>query len=131
MGKDSTPGISCPKRIDLKGPLGFSHGPIFLHGGHRTGINPYSRWLSGSGFKKPQAIEELLNRRHPAKPQADFVGFVARGCSGTQILCGSKSKSWGKPQVLVFGSIYQGAILVHVFEPQPIGLASHQLGWIC
>ena len=33
--------------------------------------------------------------------------------------CGSKFNSWGKPQVLVFGSIYQGAILVPLFEPQP------------
>ena len=29
--------------------------------------------------------------------------------------------SWGKPQVLAFGFICQGAMLVHVFEPQPYG----------
>ena len=33
--------------------------------------------------------------------------------------CGSKFKSSGKPQVLVFGSICQGAILVHGVEPLP------------
>ena len=31
--------------------------------------------------------------------------------------CGSEFKSFA--QVLVFGSVYQGAILVHDFEPQP------------
>ena len=35
-------------------------------------------------------------------------------------MCGSKkNQSQGKPQVLVFGSVYQGATLVHVFEPLP------------
>ena len=34
--------------------------------------------------------------------------------------CGSNLRA-RVTQVLVFGSIYQGAILVHVFEPQPYG----------
>ena len=40
-----------------------------------------------------------------------YPKWVARSVNG----CGSKLNRRGKPRVLVFGSIYQGSILVPVF----------------
>ena len=70
---------------------------------------PGGWWWGGGG----------LGRRKRADPgiRLKVVSRMLHGKYGS----GSKLKSSGKPRVLVFGGACQGAILVHVFEPQPYG----------
>ena len=71
--------------------------------------------LVWGGEKIPVTKDNLelylsLYAAHHLKSNDDALARLKKGCLGIKINgCGSKFNIWGKPQVLVFGYIFQGA----------------------
>ena len=73
------------------------------------------------GPGSPESWRKKLGVAHQKRSDT-FIFPPNKGESHCPIFgYGSKFRNWGKTQVLVFGSICQGAILVHAFDPQPSG----------